>query len=68
MTIPEIWKMLNRITPNKPVYELACSMASLDTQVIIDLIEKYTGDQEMTNQQIKQELIKQRIKRKPYEF
>lgn len=63
MTITEIWKQLNRITPKKPVYGLACSMASLDTQTVFDLIEKYKTDQSMKEIEINKELRKQRIRK-----
>ena len=59
----EIWKQLNRITPKTPVYRLACSMASLDTQTVFDLIEKYKTDQSMSEIEINKELRKQRIKK-----
>lgn len=67
MTITEIWKILNRINPKKPVYGLACSMASLDTQTVLELIEKYKSDLELTQKQISNEIQKQRI-RKENEF
>ena len=63
MTTTEIWKQLNRITPKKPVYRLACSMASLDTQTVFDLIEKYKTDQSMTEIEINKEIRKQRIRK-----
>lgn len=63
MTTTEIWKQLNQITPKKPVYRLACSMASLDTQTVFELIEKYKTDQSMTEIEINKELRKQRIRK-----
>ena len=63
MTTTEIWQNLNRITPKKPVYELACSMASLDTQTVLELIDKYKQDQELTQEQISNEIHKQRIRK-----
>lgn len=63
MTKTEIWKQLNQITPKKPVYRLACSMASLDTQTVFDLIEKYKEDQSMTEIEINQEIRKQKIRK-----
>ena len=63
MTTTEIWKQLNQITPKKPVFGLACSMASLDTQTVFDLIEKYKEDQSMTEIKINQELRKQKIRK-----
>lgn len=62
MTSTEIWKQLNQITPKKPVYRLACSMASLDTQTVLDLIEKYKTDQSMTEIEINKEIRKQKNK------
>lgn len=61
MTTTEIWNLLNQINPKKPVYGLACSMASLDTQTVLDLIEKYRQDQKMSEKQIRQELQKQKF-------
>lgn len=66
MTITEIWRLLNKIKPDKTVYGLAYSMASLDTQTVVDLIEKYKCDLTLTEKQIRQELIKQKW-RKFYE-
>lgn len=63
MTTTEIWKLLSQITPKKPVYGLACSMASLDTQTVLDLIEKYKTDQELTQEQVATELHKQKIRK-----
>lgn len=63
MTSTEIWKLLNQITPKKPVYKLAYSMASLDTQTVFDLIEKYKTDQSMTETQINEEIRKQKIRK-----
>lgn len=63
MTTTEIWKQLNQITPKKPVFGLACSMASLDTQTVFDLIEKYKEDQSMTEIEINQELRKQKMRK-----
>lgn len=63
MTTTEIWNQLNQITPKKPVYGLACSMASLDTQTIFELIEKYKKDQSMTEIEINNELRKQKLKK-----
>lgn len=63
MTSTEIWKLLNQITPKKPVYGLACSMASLDTQTVFDLIKKYKTDQSMTEIEINQEIRKQKIRK-----
>lgn len=63
MTITEIWNLLNQITPKKPVYGLACSMASLDTQTVLEMIEKYKHDLELTPKQIQDELSKQKIRR-----
>lgn len=62
MTTTEIWKILNQITPNKPVYGLACSMASLDTQTVLEMTEKYKSDLELTQEQIARELSKQKIR------
>lgn len=63
MTSTEIWKKLNQITPKRPVYGLACSMASLDTQTVFDLIEKYKTDQSMTETEINNEIRKQKIRK-----
>lgn len=63
MTSTEIWKLLNQITPKKPVYGLACSMASLDTQTVFDMIEKYKTDQSMTETEINNEIRKQKIRK-----
>ena len=63
MTTTEIWKQLNQITPKRPVYGLACSMASLDTKTVFDLIEKYKTDQSMTEIEINQELRKQKLRK-----
>lgn len=63
MTTTEIWRLLNKITPNKPVYGLACSMASLDTQTVIDLIEKWKYDQSLTQKELKNELSKQKVRK-----
>lgn len=68
MTIPEIWNQLNRISPNKPVYGLACSMASLDTQTILDLCEKYQTDFRMSQKQLAEEIQKQKHRRLFNEF
>lgn len=62
MTTTEIWKQLSQITPKKPVFGLACSMASLDTQTVFDLIEKYKTDQSMTEIEINREIKKQKIR------
>jgi hypothetical protein len=37
-------------------------MASLDTQTVFDLIEKYKTDQSMTEIEINQELRKQKLR------
>lgn len=63
MTTTEIWNLLNQITPKKPVYGLACSMASLDTYTVLDLIEKYKHDLELTQEQIQLEIHKQKMRR-----
>ena len=63
MTIKEIWWNLNQITPKKPVMGLACKMADLDTQTVVDLIEKYKQDQQLTQEQIAKELFKQKIRK-----
>lgn len=63
MTIPEIWWNLNQTTPKKPVYNLACLMARLDTQTVLDLIEKYRKDQELSEQDIRTEIHKQKIRK-----
>lgn len=68
MTIPEIWDKLNRISPNKPVYGLACSMASLDTQTVLDLCEKYRTDFRMSQKQLAEEIRKQKHRRLFNEF
>lgn len=68
MTVSEIWRMLNRKNPKKPVYGLACSMASLDTQTVLDLVAKYEGDLKMTQKQISEEIQKQKHRRFYDEF
>ena len=63
MTTTEIWWNLNKTTPKKPVYNLACLMARLDTQTVLDLIEKYRQDQELSEQDIQMEIHKQTIRK-----
>lgn len=63
MTTTKIWWNLNRITPKKPVYNLACLMARLDTQTVLDLIEKYQQDLKLSEQDIQMEIHKQTIRK-----
>lgn len=62
MTTTEIWNLLNQITPKKPVYGLACSMASLDTKTVMEMIDKYKQDLTLSEKEIKNELMKQRLR------